>query len=117
MARESIQFNLVEALRRFEMQEHRPNALTWTVENLVKYKWTGLAYASNMKQTTAKGYMRCACKYPPRTLGWYLLTEKGAKIVLEWHNQGFGFDEDWYGYNAKGQPTFYTEIEKALQNV
>jgi|CXWL01.1.fsa_nt_gi hypothetical protein len=110
MANESIQFNLVEALRRFECFGVAEGRVTWCIDDLVNLKWTVLAYASEMRKTTAQGYMVVAGHYEKRCLGWYQLTEKGAKIVLKWHEMGV----HCFDYNVVGTPPFYKDIEKQL---
>jgi hypothetical protein len=80
---------LCEALRRFQcFHVEGDRNKKWNLADL-QSAWTGLGYASEYRPAIAGGYMTAAGKYAPRCQGWFKLTEKGAKIVLQWHKDGY----------------------------
>lgn len=92
---------LVEALRRFECFAHRQDDKPWEPEAMQE-AWTGLGYATEYRPAVSAGLMRPIHEMPaPRTMGWWGLTEKGARIVLRWHRQGFGCGQ---GYEIMDLP-------------
>ncbi len=100
---------LCEALRRFECFAVRRDGKKWNLSDLQK-AWTGLGFPSYYKPAVKGGYIHTLHDEPtvPRCMGWYLLTEKGAKVVLEWHKQGYACIEG--GYTMKNNPPFPKEV-------
>jgi hypothetical protein len=95
---------LKEAFRRFECFANRP----WTIENIQK-AMTGLGLPSDYQQAVTQGYMTpLNGKMNGEKKGkkwiehetWFLLTENGAKIILDWHTAGFKCKE----YEAPAVP-------------
>ena len=52
--------------------------------------WTGLGTRSEYRPVIDAGLMRIASCTAPRCIGGWSLTETGARIVLAWHEAGFG---------------------------
>ncbi len=95
MKKEIIPYHcLIEALRRFESfgKDQGGKQKKWTIKNLVQHNWTGLGYPSSYKKAVQTGYF--TGMQTPKILNWHNLTEKGAKIVLKWHNEGYHYDEN-----------------------
>jgi len=86
---------LVEALRRFECFAVRRDHLKWTLEDLQK-AWTGLGSPTSYKAVYEAGLMKPHDgQMPHRRSGWWVLTERAAKIVLAWHNAGHNCGDGW----------------------
>ena len=79
---------LVEALRRFELFAVIRDGRNWTLEDL-QLAWTGLGTETDYKPVS-KVFMKPATTGAPRCNLWWCLTEKGARIVLHWHEKGYG---------------------------
>jgi len=76
---------LVEALRRELMHGDKD----YNANKALTEKWLGLGMPSTYKQIVAEGYM--VPVHPPITPkveAWYKLTEKGARVVQFWLDQG-----------------------------
>lgn len=85
----SSQYHLLcEALRRFECFAVRRDNRKWRIGDL-RAAWTGLGYASDYKSVVDAGLMVSVHGIWPRAIGWYQLTEKGARIILQWHKAGY----------------------------
>ena len=94
---------LREALRRHECfnvkeDRNRDSKIGWNLEDLQRY-WTGLEFKSQYIDSIKAGYMMFDGYVEPRTQGWLKLTEKGAKIVLAWHNMGYKCSGNGYELN------------------
>lgn len=84
---------LVEALRRFECFAVRRDGKEWTMADLQSV-CTGLGTATDYKPAVNQDLMKVV-NPNKRYYCWWTLTEKGAKIVLYWHEQGYGCGDGW----------------------
>ena len=94
---------LCEALRRFECFAVRRDKCRWTPDDLLR-AGTGLGTRSEYRPVIDAGLMRgaaCTLSPAPRCIGWWSLTETGARIVLAWHEAGFGCNN---GYELTAIP-------------
>ena len=105
---------LMEALRRYIKFNDKNQSITEC--------WTGLGHESYARKVIDAGLMNWSGNHPPsyRCSGWLCLTEKGAKIVSKWIDQGyvnikfFAVDDiEWeYPINSNGDmPPFAVEID------
>jgi len=79
--RESVYRILVEATRRYSRHGEGKD---------ITKAWTGLGYPSEFAAAHKAGLMRPLHDPPtPRIMGWWMLTDKGARIVQKWLDQGF----------------------------
>lgn len=76
---------MVEALRRwtrFGTDQGNPRA-----------GWTGLGFETEYKPAVTAGLMVRDGYYPPRCMGWYNVTDKGAAILRQWRAQGYEYEK------------------------
>jgi hypothetical protein len=79
---ENERWPLVEALRR---------RLCYNANLSLTRQWTGLGTEAEYRGAIKAGLMEFVYETPPsREYGWLRLTEKGAKIVQAWIDQGIG---------------------------
>lgn len=96
---------MAEALRRFECFAHRRDGHPWTVD-AIRGAWIGLGFRSEYGSLVSAGLMETA---PGTTtpashcMGWWSLTERGARIILAWHHQGYSVGDGW---ELERQPPF-----------
>jgi hypothetical protein len=83
---------LCEAFRRLECFSVRRNGCKWELKAM-QDQWTGLGTKTLYKPAVDHGFMK---RVSPdrRGMAWWQLTELGAKIVLAWHNAGYGFNSN-----------------------
>jgi hypothetical protein len=105
-----LYYMLMEALRRYKKFNYGNESMTTA--------WTGLAYPSHAKSTVESGYMRFLNhRQISRCRDWLILTEKGAKIVSKWMEDGYTklkfIPDDWeYPVNDKDEfPPKVLEID------
>ena len=94
---------LCEAIRRFECFAVHRDCRKWTRRDLLR-AWTGLGTTAEYRPVIDAGLMRGApCTSPPGRgyMGWWSLTEAGARIVLDWHKAGYGCGQ---GYDLERIP-------------
>ena len=79
---QSQHYTMMESLRRYLKFNDQKKSITEA--------WTGLSFASHVKETIDAGYMDWVSGKPySRCAGWLHLTEKGSKIISTWVNQGY----------------------------
>lgn len=86
---------LKEALRRYECFAVRQRNQTWDIESIVS-NFTGYGNFIQHQIAVDEGYM--VPNEPDANRGhtqWWSLTEKGARLILKWHEQGFTCGEEW----------------------
>lgn len=102
---------LHEALLRYEnfrigWPSHRKVHRKWSLKSLQE-GWTGLGYPSEYKQAVEDGFMKPASKVRPKCMGWYYLTEKGARVVKHWHDTNYSTLE----YSLGNTPPMNVNLE------
>jgi len=79
---------LVEALRRRTRFLSNP-----TGGDGITQQWTGLGYVKDYKAAVASGLMEPESTPHRGCMGWWRLTERGARIIAYWFGQGFNFEK------------------------
>jgi len=87
---------LTEAFRRFECFRVRQDGKQWTLQD-IQAAWTGLGMVKDGYGIACdEGFMKRAHTPNPPHDEWWVLTEKGARVILQWHTLGYSCE----GYEA-----------------
>lgn len=76
---------LIEAMRRWLMKNNPSNKVSTAA-------WLGLGSKTEYNPAARSGLMKPVYGLKTRTIGWWTLTPKGAKIVQKWIDKGIKSD-------------------------